>query len=120
MYDHEVQGGSALKPFQGAHQDGPGDAAITRPLLDRSVGVAVGCGIVPRYSDLDAEAMAENAVDEAVRNLLCVGAPLDEVAALDNFCWPDPVPSETNPDAEYKMAQLVRACEGFTTNLSGL
>ena len=57
--------------------------------------------------------MAENAVDEALRNLLAVGAPLEEVAALDNFCWPDPVPSETNPDAEYKMAQLVRACEGL-------
>jgi len=113
MYDHEVQGGSALKPFQGVHQDGPGDAAIFRPLLDRPLGVAIGCGIVPRYSDLDAAAMAENAVDEAVRNLLCVGAPLDEVAALDNFCWPDPLPGETNPDAEYKMAQLVRACEGL-------
>jgi phosphoribosylformylglycinamidine synthase len=113
MYDHEVQGGSVLKPFQGVCQDGPGDAAILRPLLDRPVGVAVGCGIVPRYSDLDAAAMAENAVDEALRNLLCVGAPLDEVAALDNFCWPDPVLSESNPDGEYKMAQLVRACEGL-------
>lgn len=113
MYDHEVQGGSVLKPFQGLSNDGPGDAAIVRPLLDRPLGVAVACGIVPRYSDLDAAAMAENAVDEAVRNLLCVGTPLDEIAALDNFCWPDPVPSETNPDAEYKMAQLVRACEGL-------
>jgi phosphoribosylformylglycinamidine synthase len=113
MYDHEVQGGSALKIFQGPDRDGPGDAAIVRPLLDRKAGVAVACGLVPRYSDLDAAAMAENAVDEALRNLLCVGAPLDEVAALDNFCWPDPVPSETNPDAAYKMAQLVRACEGL-------
>lgn len=113
MYDHEVQGGSVLKPFQGINLDGPGDAAILRPLLDSMSGVAVGCGIIPRYSDLDAGAMAENAVDEAVRNLLCVGAPLDEVAALDNFCWPDPVPSPSNPDSGYKMAQLVRACEGL-------
>ncbi len=113
MYDHEVQGGSVLKPFQGAHLDGPGDAAILRPLLDSMSGVAVGCGIIPRYSDLDAGAMAENAVDEAVRNLLSVGAPLEELAALDNFCWPDPVPPPSNPDAPYKMAQLVRACEGL-------
>ncbi|MCB9781859.1 MAG: phosphoribosylformylglycinamidine synthase [Candidatus Omnitrophica bacterium] len=113
MYDHEVQGGSTVKPFQGVENDGPGDAAIVRPLLNSPSGVAVSCGIVPRYSDLDAKAMAENAVDEALRNLLAVGAPLDEVAALDNFCWPDPVPSVTNPDAEYKMAQLVRACEGL-------
>lgn len=113
MYDHEVQGGSVLKPFQGVTWDGPGDAAIVRPLLDRWEGVAVGCGIVPRYSDLDARAMAENAVDEAIRNLLCVGTPLERIAALDNFCWPDPVPSENTPDATYKMAQLVRACEGL-------
>ncbi|MCA9440390.1 MAG: phosphoribosylformylglycinamidine synthase, partial [Candidatus Omnitrophica bacterium] len=113
MYDHEVQGGSTVKPFQGVENDGPGDAAIVRPLLNSPSGVAVSCGIVPRYSDLDAKAMAENAVDEALRNLLAVGAPLEEVAALDNFCWPDPVPSVTNPDAEYKMAQLVRACEGL-------
>jgi phosphoribosylformylglycinamidine synthase len=113
MYDHEVQGGSVIKPFQGFSNDGPGDAAILRPLLDRPLGVAVGCGIVPRYSDLDAAAMAENALDEAVRNLLCVGAPLEEVAALDNFCWPDPVESPSNLDAAYKMAQLVRACEGL-------
>ncbi|MCG3199994.1 MAG: Phosphoribosylformylglycinamidine synthase subunit PurL [bacterium] len=113
MYDHEVQGGSVLKPFQGVHDEGPGDAAIVRPLLDRPDGVAVGCGIVPRYSDIDAAAMAENATDEAIRNLLAVGAPLDQVAALDNFCWPDPVPGPNNPDAEYKMAQLVRACEGL-------
>jgi len=113
MYDHEVQGGSVLKPFQGVEQDGPGDAAIVRPLLDKEVGVAVACGIVPKFSDIDAKAMAENAVDEAVRNLLSVGAPLDEIAALDNFCWPDPVPSPENPDAAFKMAQLVRACEGL-------
>ncbi len=113
MYDHEVQGGSALKPFQGVCGDGPGDAAVVRPLLDRMEGVSVGCGIIPRYSDLDAEAMAENAVDEAIRNLLSVGTPLERIAALDNFCWPDPVPSATNPDAAYKMAQLVRACEGL-------
>jgi phosphoribosylformylglycinamidine synthase len=33
--------------------------------------------------------------------------------ALDNFCWPDPVESASNPDGAYKMAQLVRACEAL-------
>ncbi|MFQ5350958.1 MAG: AIR synthase-related protein, partial [Thermoanaerobaculia bacterium] len=32
---------------------------------------------------------------------------------LDNFCWPDPVRSETTPDGELKLAQLVRACRGL-------
>ncbi len=57
--------------------------------------------------------MASTVLDEAVRRQLCAGARLDRIAALDNFCWPDPVRSETTPDGEYKLAQLVRACRGL-------
>ena len=53
--------------------------------------------------------MAAAAIDEAVRNAISVGAPLDRLAGLDNFCWCDPVRSEKTPDGEYKLAQLVRA-----------
>ncbi len=109
QYDHEVQGASAIKPFVGAADDGPGDAAVLRPLGERPDGVVVASGLCPRYSDLDAYHMAAAAVDEAVRNAVCVGGSLDHMAGLDNFCWPDPVPSPQTPDAEYKMAQLVRA-----------
>ena len=31
-YDHEVQGGTAVKPLTGAQDDGPSDAAVIRPL----------------------------------------------------------------------------------------
>jgi phosphoribosylformylglycinamidine synthase len=109
QYDHEVQGASVLKPFTGAANDGPGDAAVLRPVLDSPQGVAVAHGLCPRYSDLDTHAMAQCAVDEAVRNAVAVGADPDRIAGLDNFCWCDPLPSPTNPDAEYKAAQLVRA-----------
>ena len=34
QYDHEVQGGSAVKPLVGAENDGPGDAAVVRPRVD--------------------------------------------------------------------------------------
>ncbi len=108
-YDHEVQGGSVVKPFVGVVDDGPSDAAVVRPLLESFEGVVTANGIVPRYSDIDTYWMAAAAVDEAVRNALCVGATLDHLAALDNFCWCDPVASEKNPDGEYKLAQLVRA-----------
>jgi phosphoribosylformylglycinamidine synthase len=57
--------------------------------------------------------MAQSVLDEAVRKQLCAGAGLSRIAALDNFCWPDPVRSEATPDGEYKMAQLVRACRGL-------
>jgi len=109
QYDHEVQGGSVVKPLIGAFNDGPGDAAVLRPVLDRMRGVAVGCGIAPRYSDIDTYWMMASCIDEAVRNIVSVGADPDYMAGLDNFCWCDPVRSEKTPDGEYKLAQLVRA-----------
>ncbi|MBI2423752.1 MAG: phosphoribosylformylglycinamidine synthase [Candidatus Hydrogenedentes bacterium] len=113
MYDHEVQGGSVLKPFQGEKNDGPGNAGVVRPVPGSSKGIAVACGICPKYSDLDAYAMMANAVDEGVRNLVAVGAAMGTIAGLDNFCWPDPVTSEKTPDGAHKMAQLVRCCEAL-------
>jgi phosphoribosylformylglycinamidine synthase len=57
--------------------------------------------------------MARACVDEGVRRVLCAGARLDRIAALDNFCWPDPVESAKTPDGRHKLAQLVRCCEGL-------
>lgn len=109
QYDHEVQGGSVVKPLCGARNDGPSDAAVLRPILETFEGIAVSNGIVPRYSDIDTYAMVSCAVDEAVRNACCVGADPSYMAGLDNFCWCDPVQSDDNPDGEYKLAQLIRA-----------
>ncbi|MBD3391922.1 MAG: phosphoribosylformylglycinamidine synthase [Chitinivibrionales bacterium] len=109
QYDHEVQGGSVVKPLCGARNDGPSDAAVIRPLLDSFEGLAVANGIAPRYSDIDTYAMTTSVVDEAVRNAVCAGGDPGHIAGLDNFCWCDPVPGDDNPDAERKLAQLVRA-----------
>ncbi len=109
QYDHEVQGGSVVKPLVGAANDGPSDAAVIRPLLDSFEGVVTANGICPRYSDIDAYHMAACAIDEAVRNTIAVGGSLERMAGLDNFCWCDPVQSEKTPDGQYKLAQLVRA-----------
>ncbi len=109
QYDHEVQGGSVIKPLCGLHDDGPSDAAVIRPVLDSMQGVVVSHGICPRYSDIDTYHMMACAIDEALRNYICVGGSLEGVAGLDNFCWCDPVASEKTPDGEYKLAQLVRA-----------
>jgi phosphoribosylformylglycinamidine synthase subunit PurSL len=109
QYDHEVQGMSVIKPFVGERADGPSDAAVIRPLYDRKEGLAISHGIVPRYSDIDTYHMTACAIDEAVRNMVAVGAKPGTIAGLDNFCWPDPVESEATPDGQYKMAQLVRS-----------
>ncbi len=108
MYDHEVLAQSVLKQFQGVDLDGPGDAGVIRPVPDSNRGLALACGICPKYSDLDTYHMAACAIDEAVRNLVAVGAELGTIAGLDNFCWPDPVQSEKTPDGQHKLAQLVR------------
>jgi phosphoribosylformylglycinamidine synthase len=104
QYDHEVQGGSVLKPLVGVHDDGPGDAAVIAPILGSRVGLAIGCGINPRYGDLDPYAMAAAAIDEAVRNVVAVGADPKRIALLDNFCW-------GNTDRPEVLGSLVRAAE---------
>ncbi|MFW5731225.1 MAG: AIR synthase-related protein, partial [Desulfonatronovibrionaceae bacterium] len=113
QYDHEVQGGSVIKPLVGIKEDGPADAAVIRPDLDKNKGLVISNGICPRYSDWDAYWMMANAIDEAVRNNVAVGGDIRHMAGVDNFCWCDPVVSEKNPDGKYKLAQLVRANEAL-------
>ncbi len=103
QYDHEVQGGSAVKPLVGPHQIGPSDAAVVMPKPgDR--GLAIANGLATGWKD-DPYLMALAAIDECVRNLTCVGADPATIAILDNFCWP------SCKDAA-NMGGLVRAAEG--------
>jgi len=104
-YDHEVGGATVIKPLVGAAMDGPGDAAVLRPLPHSAAGLAVGCGINPRLGAIDPYWMALAAVDEALRNVVAVGGDPGRTAILDNFCWGDP----RKPD---RMAGLVRAAAG--------
>ena len=113
QYDHEVQGGSVIKPLTGLKNDGPSDAAVIKPILNSMEGVVVSHGICPKYSDIDAYNMVACAIDEALRNYISVGGSMEHVAALDNFCWCDPVKSEKTPDGEFKLAQLVRSCQAL-------
>ncbi len=113
QYDHEVQALTVGKPFVGRQMDGPGDGAVLRPRADSLRAITVTHGICPWYSAHDAYHMAMCAVDEAVRaHVACGGAP-DRMAALDNFCWPDPVAGPDNPEGEFLLAQLVRAARGL-------
>jgi phosphoribosylformylglycinamidine synthase II len=104
QYDHEVQGGSVLKPLTGVNNDGPSDAAIVRPILDSDMGIIVANGINPRYGDIDPYWMAASAIDEALRQIVAVGGSTRKVALLDNFCW-------GNPDRPDRLGSLVRAAQ---------
>ncbi|MDR1611631.1 MAG: phosphoribosylformylglycinamidine synthase subunit PurL [Planctomycetota bacterium] len=109
QYDHEVQGGSVVKPFVGAASDGPGDACVITPRLGSTRAVAVANGINPLYSDIDPYWMAANAIDEALRNLVAVGAPLSRCALLDNFCWGNC----NKPERLGELVRAARACRDF-------
>ena len=105
QYDHEVQGRTVGKPFVGPEDAGPADAAVLRPVARSWRGLAVGCGINPWYGELDPYAMALLAVDEALRNIVAVGADPAQTAILDNFCW-------GNPNLPDRLGGLVRAAQG--------
>lgn len=112
-YDHEVRGGSVIKPLVGVLRDGPSDAGVIRPVLESDAGLVLSHGICPKFSDYDTYWMMANAMDEAIRNAVAVGADPSRLAGVDNFCWCDPVQSEKTPDGRYKLAQLVRACKAL-------
>jgi phosphoribosylformylglycinamidine synthase len=104
QYDHEVQGGSVVKPLVGVNNDGPGDAAVIKPKFNSDKGLAISCGMNPLYGDIDPYWMALAGIDEAIRNLISVGARTDRIALLDNFCWGDCRKPET-------FGPLVRAAQ---------
>jgi phosphoribosylformylglycinamidine synthase II len=121
-YDHEVQGGTILKPLVGRSGNGPGDAAALQPILDNLAGtdhqttagtdlarpqkgIILSNGINPLYGKIDPYHMAINAVDEALRNLTAVGGDISHTALLDNFCW-------GNPNDPEQLGSLVRAVKG--------
>jgi phosphoribosylformylglycinamidine synthase len=110
QYDHEVQGGSVIKPLVGQESDVVSDAVVLRPILESYRGLAATQALNPTYSEIDAYHMVACTIDEAVRRLVAVGAGLDHIGGVDNFCWPsvqfDP---HGNPDGRFKAAQLVRA-----------
>ena len=104
QYDHEVQGGSVIKPLMGVQNDGPMDAAVIRPKYDHDKGIALSCGMNPCYGDIDPYWMTLAGIDEAVRNLVCVGTDPERIAILDNYCWGDCTRPET-------LGALVRASQ---------
>ncbi len=106
QYDHEVQGGSVIKPLVGAGEDGPGDAAVIRPVLSSQKALVISCGMNPRLGELDAYQSALHAVDEALRNCVCVGGDLERTALLDNFCWGNC----NRPELMGALVQAAKAC----------
>ena len=105
MYDHEVRGRTALKPLQGAlGHEGPGDAAVMKPLDDSWRGLALTCDVNPRFCELDPYRGGMAAVDETCRNLAAVGARPHTLA--DCLCF-------ANPEKPERLGDLKAVCQGL-------
>ncbi|MCX6735257.1 MAG: AIR synthase-related protein [Candidatus Peregrinibacteria bacterium] len=103
QYDHNVQGGTIVKPLQGKGRVN-GVASVTKPLPESNRGVICSQGLNPIYSEIDTYHMAACAIDTAVRNVIAIGGTLDHLALMDNFCWC------SSNEAE-RLGQLKAACE---------
>ena len=104
QYDHEVQGRSVVRPFVGPRGNAPSDAAVITPVRGSSRGLAIGSGLATGLSS-DPHTMATAAIDECVRNIVCVGGDPSRIAILDNFCWPSTNDQES-------LGRLVRCAHG--------
>lgn len=104
-YDHEVQGGSVVKPLLGVDNIGPQDGVVIKPRLDKNRGIVVSCGINPSYGRLDAYNMAVSVIDEALRNLVATGGDIRKAAMLDNFCF-------SSPEREEILGDIVMSARG--------
>jgi len=107
LYDHEVQGATILRPYDGIDAHGPSDAAVLQPRESAGKrGIALSNGFNHRYGALDPYRMAHAVLDEAVRNAVAAGADPDRIAVLDNFCLGDP----KRPETMWTLLESARGC----------
>jgi len=90
LYDHTVQGTNALQPFIGEMLDGPSDAAILRPLLDKPYGMVIAHGLNPILSKIDPYWGIIWSAVEAMANYVAVGGNYKEASLINNYIWPFP------------------------------
>lgn len=110
QYDHEVQASSVLKPQEGKGRINT-EAQVFRPVLSSSRGVVVSSGLYPTYSFINTYHMAACSIDTAIRNAVCAGASLSNLAILDNFCWC----SSYDKTKLWELIEALKACYEYST-----
>ena len=112
VYDHEVMGGTIVKPTTGIFMDGPSDGCVLKPIhTSGKNGVILTNGINAEFGKIDPYRMALSVIDEAIRNCIAVGGDPDRIAILDNFCWGDP----KNPQTLASLVDAARGCYDAAT-----
>lgn len=107
VYDHEVQGGTVVKPLCGIVHDGPSDGSVIKPVAAQGrQAFVLSAGINPEYGKQAPYEMTQLVMDEAIRNAVACGADPSRTAVLDNFCWGDP----TRPEVMGDLVLSAQAC----------
>ncbi|MBI2017637.1 phosphoribosylformylglycinamidine synthase [Candidatus Daviesbacteria bacterium] len=112
LYDHNVQGTNALHPYAGEGMDGPQDAAIVKPILDKPYGVVVSHGLNPKLTREDSYWGSIWSATEAISNYVAVGGDYKNASLINNYIWP-------YPDAEW-LGKLDRAVDAVVDFMKAL
>ena len=105
QYDHQVRGSTALNPLQGpVGNEGPGDAAVLKPVSDSWRGLALTSDVNPWLVEADPHAGTLLAIAEVCGNLAAVGARIDSLA--DCLCF-------GNPEKPEVMGHFRATCEAL-------
>lgn len=103
VYDHEVQGRTVVKPLHGrVTSPSHGDAAVLAPVEGGRRGLAITTAAQPWACREDPYTGAALVVEEAARNLFCVGATPDAFSDCLNLGNP------TDPRVVHDLAEVAR------------
>ena len=98
----------SLRRDRAAAAGGHQGEAVAHQMARRGRAWPLGCGINPAYGAIDPYAMAISAIDEAVRNVVAVGADPDRIAILDNFLLGQSAPARPHGRPGARLQGLLR------------
>jgi phosphoribosylformylglycinamidine synthase len=104
-YDHEVRGGSLIKPIIGIGR-GRSDAIAYRPVLTEKEVVIESWGSNPWQGEIDAYHMGKNNVVDAIGKIVAAGGSLEKIVFNGNTICPKP------ENDSYVAAQVIRMLKG--------
>ncbi|MFA7468273.1 MAG: phosphoribosylformylglycinamidine synthase subunit PurL [Desulfotomaculaceae bacterium] len=114
VYDHGVQGSSALPPFGGLPGNAPNDGVVLAPVPGKKYGMLIAHGMNPVLNLADPYHGSLWAAAEAVSNAVATGANPADLVLIDNFIWPYP-----DEESLHDLDQAVDACTDFV-NATGM
>ena len=90
QYDHTVQGTNVVPPYAGRSLQGPMDAAVIRPILNKPYAMIIAHGLNPVLNKYDPYWGSIWACVEALSNYVSVGGNYQEAGLINNYIWPFP------------------------------